>query len=844
MISLINWITMIVFCAFNSLSLFAQPTTFENKGICGGGATTQPAISPHNDQLYYLTSDMSPVFQSVNAGEEWNQIPYYQLQGTGQHTKIEFTSDPAILYSFGYTGYPNPTEPKKSIDGGITWNVLGSDPTNGYVYQLFADPSTTNRVILCDYNNVYISLDGGSSFSTAFTTTTNSIYIGGVFWDGDDVYVAANNGEAGGSAVLWISNDAGVSFSVEPINGDFPIDQYFRYMEGVKVNGQVRLYAITMISTWGGLNFSEYWGPTREVLRLDYGGTWQSIDGNGLTLASGGGSVHPNIIATCTFDPEVVYLGCYEAPGMEVYKSIDGGDSWFQTLDCENTNQNPNIATGWIGAGASTYNWWWAGPVIGMDVANGNSDVIIISDYMSSHHSRDGGTSWEALYTKAADLNPAGTGTPDDLPYTSNGLEITSCWDLHWFSADTIFASYTDIQGFISGDSGDSWSTNYSYPSNYNTTYTVVPSPDGTKAYACVSDKHDMYASIYLTDALIDGGVGEIFESSDNGVTWSSTHDFGRIVMDLAIDKNNPNRFYACIANSVDGGIYYSDDYGVNWQLLPSPPRTEGHPIEVEVLDDGTIVAVFSARYDNGEFTASSGIFISTDNGLTWLDRSAIEMHYWTMDLEFSPDNDSIWYASVKSHWGPNNNEQGGLYRSTNRGNDWVLINGFYRVLSTTIHPENADVAYVCTQDNLEGLQYTENLTDTSPSFTRVDSYHFANPNRAVFNPYNTDEVWVTSFGNGLKKGTTSSVSTQNITAFEKFNVYPNPAKGHVVLSMGETQEKVIVQLTNQLGALIYTKSYEHLSECTLPLNVAPGIYFVRVIISGTNVMTYKLVKE
>ena len=96
-------------CTLYSL---AQPVIFENKGICGGGATTQPSISPFNDQLYYLTSDMSPIFKTVNAGTEWNQIPYYELTGAGQHTKVEFTADSNILYSFGYTGYPNPYRKK------------------------------------------------------------------------------------------------------------------------------------------------------------------------------------------------------------------------------------------------------------------------------------------------------------------------------------------------------------------------------------------------------------------------------------------------------------------------------------------------------------------------------------------------------------------------------------------------------------------------------------------------------------------------------------------------------------------------------------------------------------
>ena len=824
-------------CLF-TLSLFAQPTTFESKGICGGGATTQPSISPFNDQLYYITSDMSPILRSENAGADWSPIPHYELTGKGQHTRVEFTSDPNILYSFGYTGYPNPHEPKKSVDGGLTWDVLPTDPTNGNVWQLFADPTSTQRILLTDYSKAYISVDGGNTFSTIITSTS-SIYIGGVFWDNADIYIAANTPDISGSGLLWVSNDGGTTFNSEAVNGDFPNDHFFRYMEGVKVGGQVKLYAVTMFSTFGGLNFTEYWGPTRKVLRLDYGsGNWSSLDGNGLSLASGGGATHPNIIGTCDSDPEVVYLGCYHAPGMEVYKSTNGGNSWTQVLDCDNFNQNINIATGWIGAGSSEYNWWWSGPVIGLDVAKGNSDVVIITDYMSSHHTRNGGNTWEALFVKPSELNPIGINTPDGLTYESNGLEITSCWDLHWSSSDDVFASYTDLQGFISHDGGNSWSNNYSYPVNYNTTYTVVPSPSGNKAFACVSDKHDMYGSSYLTDALIDPGIGEIFETSDNGLTWDVTHNFGRVVMDMAIDANNPNRFYACIANSIDGGIYYSDDYGTAWSPLSTAPRTEGHPIEIEVLTDGTLVAVFSARYSGSQFTASSGVFVSEDNGLTWIDRSDIGMHYWTMDLEIVPNNESIWYASVRSHWGINNLEQGGVYRSIDRGENWVRIKDFYRVWSMTIHPTNPDIAYVCTHDDQDGLQYTENLTSATPIFERVDGYHFANPNRVVFNPYDEDEIWVTSFGNGLKKGITSGGSLDfNEDDIAKKYIYPNPTSSHISIK-GDFYEPMPFEVLSLFGEKLMCGVLNTNDKVIDLSHLSPNIYFVNI--GG---VTYRVLK-
>ncbi len=760
-------IAFFIICLLDGFLVSGQPVLFESCGIGGGGATTQPSISPHNDSEYYITSDMSPILHSTNAGANFETIPFYELTGAGQHTRVEFTSDPNILYSFGYTGYPNPKEPLKSVDGGETWDVLSGDPTSGQVFQLFADPTTSSRIMLCDYRNIFISLDGGVTFSNIYHKDVN-VFIGGVFWDGDDIYVAVNGasnnpntGNQETEAALLVSNDGGQIFSQEPVNGDFPTGEYFKHMEGVKNDGVVTLYAVSHNQEWGGMLFTNYWGPTRKVLRLEYGNgsEWESIsgEGTGMILASDSGNntqdFHPNLIATCASAPDTLYVGGYSSPAMEVYRSIDGGDSWTKVFDADNANHNPNINTGWFGGGAPLFNWWWCGTVLGLDASNSNPDVVIITDMVSSHHSRDGGATWSALYVAPEDLTPMGTNTPSDASYKSNGVEITTSIDMLWISEDTIFTGYCDIQGLMSFDKGETWNFNYNFPSLYNSTYSMIFSPDSSKLYACVSGAHDMYGSTSLTDERIDSHKGEIFESSNGGMNWTTTHDFKHVVMDMAIDPNNPNRFYACVAHSTEGGIHYSDDYGSTWTLLPAPPRTEGHPKEIEILEDGTLVAVFSARYHDSQFTASSGIFISTDNGQTWEDRSDIGMNYWTMDVEIDPNNDSLWYASVKSHWGSNNSHQGGVYRSFNRGVSWERIKDFYRVVSVTIDPNNSNIAYVCTQDGRQSLQYTENIADENPTFSFVSSYPFAQPERVKFNPYNPNEIWVTSFGNGIRKG-------------------------------------------------------------------------------------------
>src|SRR5262249_55741939 len=62
------------------------------------------------------------------------------------------------------------------------------------------------------------------------------------------------------------------------------------------------------------------------------------------------------------------------------------------------------------------------------------------------------------------------------------------------------------------------------------------------------------------------------------------------------------------------------------------------------------------------------------------------------------------------------------------------------------------------TEDN--GLWYTSNANTSGPTFSQVSSYPFAQPLRVFYDPYNTSQVWVTSFGDGMMVGTAGGTTT------------------------------------------------------------------------------------
>ena len=133
---------------------------------------------------------------------------------------------------------------------------------------------------------------------------------------------------------------------------------------------------------------------------------------------------------------------------------------------------------------------------------------------------------------------------------------------------------------------------------------------------------------------------------------------------------------------------------------------------------------------------------------------------YWTKDAVADPHDKSqnTWYVCVFNGWGGPASGKGGLFRTRDRGKTWTKIASNdlvpYRVLnadSCAVNPARSNEMYLTTEYN--GLWHTENLSADRPTFTPVESYPFKHPMRVFFNPYKPGEVWVTSFGNGIRVG-------------------------------------------------------------------------------------------
>ena len=133
-------------------------------------------------------------------------------------------------------------------------------------------------------------------------------------------------------------------------------------------------------------------------------------------------------------------------------------------------------------------------------------------------------------------------------------------------------------------------------------------------------------------------------------------------------------------------------------------------------------------------------------------------MQWYTKDVIIDPSDaaQNTWYVGTSSTWGMGaSNVHGGLYKTTNRGGAWTLIYSGDSVESAAVNPNDGNELYVTTVTS--GLQYSGNARQTTPTFTALTAYPFRNPKRVYFNPYNANEVWVASNGNGLRVGTSAA---------------------------------------------------------------------------------------
>ncbi|MBC7862173.1 MAG: T9SS type A sorting domain-containing protein [Bacteroidia bacterium] len=820
---------------FAALIAAAQPASWSPRGVGGGGAMYSPSISPHNANNVFIACDMSPIHQSTDFGQSWSLLHYLQLPG-GRNTDVQFTSNPLKLFTLKKAS--NFYTPVKSFDGGSTW-VNATNPCTSSAFQYYASPYDTNIVVVNDPTKIYFTnSESTGGFSTLLThPLPYGGHLAGVYFENKDtIYVCAHDSLIytfnGGAS--WASASAGT-------NG-IPSTEHIVTFKGAKQGGKWVFYAVTIQANALGkiyMTFSEDYPFFKGIYKLSQSSNqWNSIGGN-LPVTTNPPATNDKayLLGLARNDTSVVYLtGNSFAAGVSLgalWRSTDGGASFANMfLNSAMFNSNANVTTGWIGKHTianAKFKWNGVNYIGGLSVDPNNSSRLIIGDGMLVHTSTDMGSNWQQAYTDVNFDNAPSVLLQQSSQYITSGLETTSSYWLDWTSPTDIFACYNDIVARRSTDGGNMWSFDiYGLDSSRinDVNMTCVHPVSGLMYAACgeVAGSNGDYS-----DTRAAWCRGRISVSADNGINWTTLKSFGHTVSSIALDPLSANGMYATVMD-VKGGVgdvYHCTDIintPTQWTRLASPPRTENRAVQILVLNNGDLVSVYGSRDTSTSsspsyvFSNSSGVFYSSDGGLTWADSNVAGMTKSVVNVEIDKNDltQSTWLAFVG-----NKGSAGGVFRTTDKGLNWTQVYN-QPVLSGTFHPSLPDEMYICTQVN--GLVYATNTNSNSFSITPVSSYPFRNPQKVFFNPYDVNEVWVASFGNGFRVGSTALTGT-NSAQLSKNNelfLFPNPANDKLLFA--ETLNNV--EVLNALGQVVLplVKSANTISVSGL----ANGIYFIR----------------
>ncbi|MBK7339550.1 MAG: hypothetical protein IPQ10_08025 [Saprospiraceae bacterium] len=815
--------------------LLAQVDQFKSIGIGGGGALFFPSLNPNNEHEVYISCDLSSMYHSDQDGLNWKLIDHRQIQG-GNYSKVCFTKEDLIRYAISYKpdGYEDRAAPVKSVDGGKTWHKCPGNPDPyEFLDAIYSNYDSPQQIVISQKSQMYISQDGGDHFKLIYTSKKADLGLqsGGAFFDGNNIYIATLDG-------IVRSTDGGNSFSLWTTTG-IPAGTGIVSFCGAKSGSTMRFFALAgKLNLLDGEDYNDLFvfdNLVSAVLSMDNAsGNWTQMN-SGIQFANH----HGKFISMAENDINTVYIGGLQYANGDsqnrhpmILKTSNAGQLWTSVLK---TLNNENIQTAYSGDRGDK-GWWFGEFVLGMSVHPRNPEICYFSDLGFVHATFDGGSLWKQLYVNPSQSNPQNTLINKGTYYASNGdLNQVSAWQTYWADENTVWTCQSDINGTRSIDGGNNWSFDYTGHTD-NSSYRMVSSNDKKTLYMATSSVHDLYQSTYLTDGLLDraSNTGEVKFSKDKGKTWTAMTQFSDVVATVAAHPKEDNTLYAARVNSNVGigGIWQTKNanLGVSatWTKLPDPPRTEGHPYNIVVLNDGKILVSYSGHRDPA-FTASSGVFLYDPSTNSWSDRSHPGMYYWTKDVIVDPHDPSqnTWYAGVFAGWGVSASKGvGGLYKTKDRGLNWTRIFDHERVESAAISPVNPNEMYVSTETG--GLFYTAELNQSTPVFTLTD-YPHRHPMRLFFHPYKTGELWITSFGQGVmigtKKAPNAVIQKPEISPIQ---IFPNPGGASILVITKDKPGRI--QIINALGEEMKIDTISK-DENHFQLDVeklTPGLYWIQ----------------
>ncbi|KAA9331163.1 T9SS type A sorting domain-containing protein [Adhaeribacter soli] len=252
---------------------------------------------------------------------------------------------------------------------------------------------------------------------------------------------------------------------------------------------------------------------------------------------------------------------------------------------------------------------------------------------------------------------------------------------------------------------------------------------------------HPTSTSTYFV-GVAQGGV---WKTTNNGQSWTPLTDNLPItrISDIAIDPTNPTTMYISVCDfeyigsglKINGrnnthfglGVYKTIDGGATWNPTGlSFQMTQG---DVSLIRK---IMVNPANSNNVIACGVNGMYTSGDAGLTWT--RVVNELFW--DMVQDPGNANTLYAATG--WVKNSNTgKAGIYKSTNFGATWTALTtnipqtGTVQRIKLAVAPSDPNYVYAIAVDTDNGLHGIYKTTNAGTSWQII------NPGVNVLEAYN-----------------------------------------------------------------------------------------------------------
>lgn len=742
------------------------------------GSVYALATAPSNPDVIYALKNGFGIYKSSNRGFNWEFLHLSEIDYT--YSLAVHPTNPDILYS-GYS--PKPFQDwamvRQTEDGGISWRTALHLPESNGVTSVAIDPNDPNTVYAGntgENGEIWITHDGGDNWENineSFDFT--NIHALTVDPSNADVAYAAVWGggtfkttDAGNS---WqrLPNDPTISAVAVQID---PTDSNIIYLAD---RTAPKIYRTSN----GGLSWETYFDAGNsyyrilslalapgnpDVLYTSIFGLTGPMSGDVFRLENGISTnvtgTLPRLPVTLTVDPTNANIVYAVQHAKDVYKTINGGQTWSKISDTGNgLPQSPHVGFNNIVIDPDTPNTLYllGGSDVDLDLSHTGADPDVM---YTVYKSTNAGNTW-------TNLNDGNLGTNSG---SIKGLTIAPS------NANVLYAGASNGV-FRSTDGGTSWS-NINASLNYTHTAGVMLSKDGAHLYAPMlgggvyagtvnesthqvtwDDDSHLSATIYHVQIVVDptnshtlyasAYPGGIFKSVDRGTTWTEAN-FG--MASFKIDDPNRQGYYALAISTSDPDVIYLGLYGIGvykstdgagtWRPMNGFAQTMRSQTIMSLLVDPSDPDVVYVSTENGIFSTTDGgqnwnnfstglgstdirVLARGSDGILYAGSRGNELYQYDVPdsswLQMSPfgqfgtfwpiwDNRPLYqYTSLLFHpIDPNTIFIGtfpsGIYKSTDGGRSWREKNVGWKndgVFSLVFHPENPDVLYAGTYNGI-----------------------------------------------------------------------------------------------------------------------------------------------